>query len=74
MKVATINASDFAGHCRLDSTYYLSEGNAAIRIVQHALAQGARYYSLGDKDVANIWQPNRNTLIFAGYGEEFTAI
>lgn len=71
MKAATVNASDFTNHYRLDSAYYLSEGSAAIRIVQHALAQGARYYSLGDKDLANIWQPNRNTLIFAGYGEEY---
>ena len=71
MKTATVYKSEFLNRYRLDSVFYLSEGNTAIRLVDSALKKCSKYYSLKDKDKVSIWQPNRNVLVYAGDGEKF---
>ncbi len=61
---------DFTKNSRLDSSYYLSDGAAAERLVNSFLKQG-KYIQLGDKKIATIWQPNRNIIAYAGEGEEY---
>ena len=69
MKISTVQRKDLSNRSRFDSVYYLSEGNIAIRRVEAALKRASRFISLGNKNVANVWQPNRNVLVYAGDGE-----
>ena len=70
MKISTVNRAELSNRCRIDSSYYLSEGNIAIRLVNAALNRSPRHVHLGDKDMVTVWQPNRNILVYAGDGEE----
>ncbi len=70
MKISTVKRSEILTRSRLDSSYYLSEGNIAIRLVENAIKKSPRHIHLGDSDIASVWQPNRNILIYAGDGEE----
>lgn len=70
MKISSVYRTELSNRSRIDSSYYLSEGNIAIRLVSAAIKNSPRFIHLGDKDVANIWQPNRNILVYAGKGEE----
>ena len=69
MKTATVFRNEIFNRVRLDSSFYLSEGNRAYRLVESALHGVPEYYSMGDKALVKIWQPNRNVLIYAGDGE-----
>ena len=71
MKVSSINSTDITSYYRLDSLFYLSEGNTAIRLVNNALKNGALPLHLDDEKVATIWQPKRNVLVYAGEKEEY---
>lgn len=70
MKISLVYKAELSNRCRLDSSYYLSEGNIANRLVEAAIKESSRYIHMGDKDIANVWQPNRNILVYAGDGEE----
>lgn len=70
MRISTLNRTEISNRCRLDSSYYLSEGNIAVRLVETAIKNSPRYINLGDTDIASVWQPNRNILVYAGNGEE----
>lgn len=70
MKKSTVFRTELSNRCRIDSSFYLSEGNVAIRLVEAAISRSPRYIHLGDTDVVTVWQPNRNTLVYAGEGEE----
>lgn len=70
MKISTVYRAELSNRCRIDSSYYLSEGNIAIRLVEAAIKRSPRYIHLGDKEVVTVWQPNRNILVYAGDGEE----
>lgn len=70
MKISSVYRTELSSRCRLDSSYYLSEGNIAIRLVGAAIKKSPRYIHMGDKDVVTVWQPNRNILVYAGDGEE----
>ena len=70
MKISTVYRAELLNRCRIDSSYYLSEGNIAIRLVETALKRAPRHIHLGDKKVVTVWQPNRNILVYAGDGEE----
>ena len=70
MRISTLNRTEISNRCRLDSSYYLSEGNIAVRLVETAIKNSPRYINLGDTDIASVWQPNRNFLVYAGNGEE----
>ena len=70
MRISTLNRTEISNRCRLDSSYYLSEGNIAVRLVGTAIKNSPRYINLGDTDIASVWQPNRNILVYAGNGEE----
>lgn len=72
MKTATVLRNEIFNRVRLDSSFYLSEGNRAYRLVESALRTVPEHYSMGDKDLVRIWQPNRNVLIYAGAGEPST--
>lgn len=66
MRISTLNRTEISNRCRLDSSYYLSEGNIAVRLVETAIKNSPRYINLGDTDIASVWQPNRNILVYAG--------
>ena len=70
MKIDVVKKTDLFRNYRLDAPYYLSEGAKANRIIDHIVRERG-YFSLSDKSIANVWQPNRNTLVYAGEGEEF---
>ncbi|RKM61537.1 hypothetical protein D6856_04865 [Butyrivibrio sp. XB500-5] len=70
MKISTVLFHDINEVRRLDSPYYLSEGNAASRIIGNLAARGMNFISMSDTERINIWQPNRNTIVYAGEGEE----
>lgn len=70
MKISSVYRTELSNRCRLDSSYYLSEGNIATRMVDAAIKKSPRYIHMGDKDVVTVWQPNRNILVYAGGGEE----
>ena len=69
MKTATVFRNEIFNRVRLDSSFYLSEGNQAFRLVESALRSVSEDYSMGDTDLSRIWRPNRNVLIYAGDGE-----
>jgi len=71
MKIATVYRNEISNNTRLDSSFYLSTGNAASRRVKMAIGSGAKYFSLSDPTLVNIWQPNRNILSYAAEGEPF---
>lgn len=70
MKISTVCRSELSNRCRIDSSYYLSEGNIATRLVSAAIKRSPRHIHLGNEKVATVWQPNRNILVYAGAGEE----
>lgn len=70
MRIDVVKKTDLFSNYRLDAPYYLSEGAKANRIIEH-VAQKRGFFSLADKSKANVWQPNRNTLVYAGEGEEY---
>ncbi len=70
MKVETIYKSDFTENHRLDSSFYLSSGATADRIIKNYIKSG-EYICLGDKGLANVWQPGRNIIAYAGENEEY---
>lgn len=65
MKVSCISTNEISGGSRLDSSFYLSDGKLAMHLVDECLKKGMAAYSLADKDLVDIWQPNRNTLLIA---------
>ncbi len=69
MKTATVYTNEILNRVRLDSSFYLSDGNRAYRLVESALREAPEHYSMGDKELVSIWQPNRNVLVYAGAGE-----
>lgn len=71
MKVSSVSRAELTNRCRLDSSYYLSEGNIAVRLVETALKKAVRCIEMGNNDIVTIWQPNRNVLVYAGSGEEY---
>ena len=70
MKISTVHRAELSNRCRIDSSYYLSEGNIATRLVEAAIRRSPRHIHLGDKEMVTVWQPNRNILVYAGDGEE----
>ena len=69
MKISTVDINEIADSFRLDSSYYLSEGSVANRLIQNSIKAGVEYISLGDERIINIWQPGRNVLVYGGDGE-----
>lgn len=70
MKISTVYRTELSNRFRIDSSYYLSEGNTAIRMVDAALKRSPQHIHLGDEEGVSVWQPNRNILVYAGDGEE----
>lgn len=70
MRIETVSRKEFTENSRLDSSYYLSDGALANRLV-NALSKQNEYIQLGNKKIANIWQPNRNIIVYAGENEEY---
>lgn len=70
MRIETVFRKEFTDNSRLDSSYYLSDGALANRLVNAILKQN-EYIQLGNKKIANIWQPNRNIIAYAGENEEY---
>lgn len=71
MKTATVYRNEFSNTTRLDSPFYLSEGNVASRRIKMAIDSGVKHISLSDSTLVNIWQPNRNILSYAVEDEPF---
>ncbi|MCM1224369.1 MAG: restriction endonuclease subunit S [Lachnospiraceae bacterium] len=70
MKVETVYKSDITANNRLDSSFYLSSGATADRIIKDYIKSG-EYICLGDKELANVWQPGRSIIAYAGENEEY---
>lgn len=70
MKIETIYRKDFTENNRLDSSYYLSAGATAVRVLKSYI-QKNEYVCLGDENIARVWQPNRNIIAYAGENEEY---
>lgn len=72
MRIETVNRKRIGSGSRLDSTYYLSDGAIASRIVD-SYVDNNEYFLLSNKSIADIWQPNRSTITYAGEGEDFVS-
>jgi hypothetical protein len=70
MKIEMVRRKKLADAQRLDSSFYLSAGAVAARKVNTFLENGD-YIQLGNRDISSVWQPNRNTLGYAGEGEAY---
>ena len=71
MKTATVKYTEMLNRHRIDSTFYLSEGSTAIRTINKVISAGTKYVTLGDRNIAKVWQPKRNVLVYAGDGEDY---
>lgn len=69
MKTSIVALDELQSSGRLDSTFYLSSGNIASRKVTLAINCGADFFTLGDQEIANIWQPGRNVLCYSSEDE-----
>lgn len=70
MKIETVHRKEFTRNNRIDSSYYLSTGAVAERIVK-SFSEKNRCIQLGNSQIARVWQPNRNIMVYAGENEDY---
>lgn len=70
MKTDVVYLTQIENNYRLDSSFYLSDGARARRIINEFISEHDAI-KLDDESTARVWQPGRNVLTYAGEGEAY---
>ena len=72
MKIDIVKRGEIIDGSRLDSPFFFFFVAIANRLID-SFAATNDFLVLSDKKLANIWQPNRNILAYAGEGEDYVS-